>query len=124
MQLLAMPCSSLPGAPGYCSHPGTGSCFFVTSWMELLSSLKKDFPFLGDVRGAGLFIGVECIDGNKKENTQLAQQVKEGLKEAYILASTDGPLDNTLKMKPPLCFTKENADQFVEELYKILRNKK
>jgi ethanolamine-phosphate phospho-lyase len=63
----------------------------------------------------------ECIDENGKENTLLAQKIKEGLKEAYILASTDGPLDNTLKMKPPLCFTKANVDRFVFEMSKILK---
>jgi ethanolamine-phosphate phospho-lyase len=91
-------------------------------WIQQLNTLKNDFPLLGDVRGAGLFIGVECIDENGKENTMLAQQLKEGLKHRYILASTDGPLDNTLKMKPPLCFTRENADRFVHELYAILKD--
>jgi ethanolamine-phosphate phospho-lyase len=90
-------------------------------WQQQLKLLKNDFPLLGDVRGAGLFIGVECIDENGKENTLLAQKIKEGLKEAYILASTDGPLDNTLKMKPPLCFTKANVDRFVFEMSKILK---
>jgi ethanolamine-phosphate phospho-lyase len=91
-------------------------------WMQQLNKLKNDFPLLGDVRGAGLFIGVECIDEAGKENTMLAQKIKEGLKEAYILASTDGPLDNTLKMKPPLCFTKENVDRFIIEMAKILKH--
>jgi ethanolamine-phosphate phospho-lyase len=91
-------------------------------WMQQLNLLKNDSPLLGDVRGAGLFIGVECIDEAGKENTMLAQKIKEGLKEAYILASTDGPLDNTLKMKPPLCFTKENVDRFITEMSKILKH--
>jgi ethanolamine-phosphate phospho-lyase len=91
-------------------------------WMEQLNALKRDHPLLGDVRGAGLFIGVECIDEHRKENTMLAQKIKDGLKDAYILASTDGPLDNTLKMKPPLCFTKENVDRFIMEMSKILKH--
>lgn len=89
-------------------------------WMQQLNVLKEQFPLLGDVRGAGLFIGVECITENGKENTLLAQQIKEGLKRAYILASTDGPLDNTLKMKPPLCITKNNVDRFIREMHTIL----
>ncbi len=91
-------------------------------WLQSLHQLKNNFPLLGDVRGAGLFIGVECIDEQGKENTLLAQQIKEGLKGAYILASTDGPLDNTLKMKPPLCFAKENVDRFIIEMAKILKH--
>jgi ethanolamine-phosphate phospho-lyase len=93
-----------------------------TYWMQELNKLKKDYPLLGDVRGSGLFIGVECIDERGKENTLLAQRIKDGLKEAYILASTDGPLDNTLKMKPPLCFTKENADRFIDKMHTILKS--
>lgn len=92
-----------------------------TYWMNELNKLKKDFPLLGDVRGAGLFIGVECIDEEGKENTLMAQQIKNVLKDNYILASTDGPLDNTLKMKPPLCFTRKNADRFIEGIYKALK---
>jgi ethanolamine-phosphate phospho-lyase len=91
-------------------------------WMQQLNNLKKQFPLLGNVRGSGLFIGVECITEKGTENTMLAQQIKDGLKDSYILASTDGPLDNTLKMKPPLCFTKENADRFIDEMHKTLQN--
>jgi ethanolamine-phosphate phospho-lyase len=90
-------------------------------WMHELNKLKKEFPLLGDVRGAGLFIGVECIDEYGKENTRLAQYIKNELKNDYILASTDGPLDNTLKMKPPLCITKQNADTFIASMYSILK---
>jgi ethanolamine-phosphate phospho-lyase len=90
-------------------------------WIQELNKLKNNFPLLGDVRGSGLFIGVECINEKGQENTLLAQQIKDGLKEAYILASTDGPLDNTLKMKPPLCITKENVDRFIDEMHGILK---
>ncbi len=94
-----------------------------TYWLQQLNSLKNKYPLLGDVRGAGLFIGVECIDEHGKENTALAQYIKNGLKDDYILASTDGPLDNTLKMKPPLCFTKKNADRFINSMDHLLKNK-
>jgi ethanolamine-phosphate phospho-lyase len=94
-----------------------------TYWMQQLNNLKKNFPLLGDVRGAGLFIGVECIDEQGKENTALAQYIKNELKNDYILASTDGPLDNTLKMKPPLCITKQNVDRFIDSMLSILKNK-
>ncbi len=91
-------------------------------WREQLQALQKEYPLLGDVRGSGLFIGVECIDAAGKENTMLAQQIKNGLKDAYILASTDGPLDNTLKMKPPLCITKENVDRFIDGMQIVLKS--
>jgi ethanolamine-phosphate phospho-lyase len=91
-------------------------------WLQQLRQLQKTFPLLGDVRGSGLFIGVECINEQGKENTALAQHLKNALKEVYILASTDGPLDNVLKMKPPLCFSKNNVDRFTGQLEKILLN--
>jgi ethanolamine-phosphate phospho-lyase len=91
-------------------------------WMQQLNNLKDQFPLLGDVRGAGLFIGVECIDEQGKENTALARHLKNELKNNYILASTDGPLDNTLKMKPPLCITKQNVDRFIDGMHSILKN--
>ncbi len=90
-------------------------------WLASLKNMQQQFPLLGDVRGSGLFIGVECINEQGKENTPLAQHIKDYLKEAYILASTDGPLDNTLKMKPPLCFNKQNVDRFTEEMYNALK---
>lgn len=92
-------------------------------WIQQLNGLKAQFPLIGDVRGSGLFIGVECIDEFGKENTLLAQKIRNGLKDAYILASTDGPLDNTLKMKPALCFNRQNVDRFIGEMYKILNDK-
>ncbi len=90
-------------------------------WLEQLRFLQKEFPVLGDVRGEGLFIGVECINEQGKENTALAQEITNALKEKFILTSTDGPLNNVLKMKPPLCFTKENVDRYIETLYTILK---
>jgi ethanolamine-phosphate phospho-lyase len=90
-------------------------------WQQQLQQLQTKYHLLGDVRGSGLFIGVECITDDGKENTAMAQHIKNKLKEAYILASTDGPLDNTLKMKPPLCFSTKNVDRFIETTDDILK---
>jgi ethanolamine-phosphate phospho-lyase len=90
-------------------------------WKQQLVKLQKDFPLLGDVRGEGLFIGVECITEAGTENTELASHIKNQMKEAYILCSTDGPLDNTLKMKPPLCITTDNVDFFIHTMKDILQ---
>ena len=43
------------------------------------------------------------------------------MKEHGILISTDGPLHNVLKMKPPMVFTEKNADEVVEALNKVLQ---
>jgi ethanolamine-phosphate phospho-lyase len=91
-------------------------------WKEELLKISNDFPRLADVRGNGLFIGVECLDENGKENTALANNIKNELRNRYILASTDGPLDNVLKMKPPICFERKDVDRFCVELRSILNS--
>lgn len=81
-----------------------------------LQELQKQIPFMADVRGEGLFVGVEIVDATGKPDTALARQIKNDLREKHILISTDGPYDNVLKSKPPLCFTQENVDFVVQAL--------
>ncbi|MGD1895025.1 MAG: aminotransferase class III-fold pyridoxal phosphate-dependent enzyme, partial [Cyclobacteriaceae bacterium] len=91
-------------------------------YQSLLNDLKADFPSIGDVRGSGLFIGVELIKNDQLEpNTELAQYIKNELQQRHILISTDGPHDSVLKTKPPLCFTRQNAEQVVENMREVLR---
>jgi 4-aminobutyrate aminotransferase-like enzyme len=74
------------------------------------------------VRGSGLFIGVEIVkDTNMEPDTELAAHIKNELRNNNILISTDGQYDNVLKTKPPLIFTKENAEQVVDTIRKILK---
>lgn len=90
-------------------------------YLESLRALQKDFPVIGDVRGAGLFIGIEFIkDESLTPNTELAQHIKNTFRDKQILISTDGPFDSVIKSKPPLCFTKDNVDQVIETLRNIL----
>ena len=90
-------------------------------YQALLEGLKSRFNVIGDVRGSGLFIGVEIVKENSNEpNTALAQHIKNELRNANILISTDGPFDNVLKSKPPLCFSKENAKEVVDCLERVL----
>ena len=88
----------------------------------LLEQLKGEFPEIGDVRGSGLFLGVEFIENdNLDPATWLAAALKNELRNRHILVSTDGPWENVIKMKPPLCFNKENADRVAGEMREILR---
>ncbi|NQZ44962.1 MAG: aminotransferase class III-fold pyridoxal phosphate-dependent enzyme [Flavobacteriaceae bacterium] len=90
-------------------------------YQEALNELKSRHPVIGDVRGKGLFLGVELVFPHTKQpHTALAQQVKNALREQHILISTDGPYDNVLKSKPPLCFSKANVDTVVTALDGIL----
>jgi 4-aminobutyrate aminotransferase-like enzyme len=67
-----------------------------------------------DVRGRGLFIGVEL------SSRERAARVKEGLKQRGILISTDGPNDDVLKIKPPLVISAEDCDRFLDALCAVL----
>lgn len=93
---------------------------------EKLEKLKNKYPLIGDVRGKGLFLGVELV--SKREAlipaTKQADYIVERMKEEGILISTDGRFQNVLKIKPPLVFTQDDADLFVSTLDKILAESK
>ncbi|XP_030360411.1 5-phosphohydroxy-L-lysine phospho-lyase isoform X3 [Strigops habroptila] len=90
--------------------------------MELLKEQKMKHPIIGDVRGSGLFIGVDLIKDQAERTpaTAEAEYLITRLKEEYILLSTDGPGKNVLKFKPPMCFTKEDARFVVDTIDKLL----
>ena len=87
-----------------------------------LESLQQKHLLIGDVRGMGLFLGAELVrDRNTLEPaTEEANSIVEALKHRGILLSTDGPLDNVLKIKPPMCITSDDADFFIGALDKAL----
>ncbi len=90
-------------------------------YKEQLFELQKKFSCIGDVRGSGLFLGVEIIKNEDLEpDTRLASKIKNELRRRNILISTDGPFDSVLKSKPPLCFTKENAKFVVDQIEDVL----
>ncbi|MCJ7680697.1 MAG: aminotransferase class III-fold pyridoxal phosphate-dependent enzyme, partial [Candidatus Aminicenantes bacterium] len=88
-----------------------------------LMSLPKECLFLGDVRGMGLFLGLEFVTNPVKKTPDAARAgyVVERMKEEGILLSTDGPDHNVVKFKPPLVFSKPNADLFLSKLEDILK---
>ena len=89
-----------------------------------LKLVQQEHPELADIRGEGLFLGVEILDVKGRPNTELASYIKNALRERYILISTDGPYDNVLKIKPPLYFNRKNVDHFLQELNRVLKNRK
>lgn len=92
----------------------------------LLCELVDKYEFCGDARGAGLFLGLEMVmdKESKAPNSELAQFLKNALRENSILVGTDGPFDNVIKIKPPICFTKENADELARNIDIVLSEKK
>ncbi|WP_452601762.1 aminotransferase class III-fold pyridoxal phosphate-dependent enzyme [Pontimicrobium sp. MEBiC06410] len=85
-----------------------------------LKQLSNDFPIIGDVRGQGLFLGIELVDSNKKSLALQTEYLANRIKDHGILMSTDGPDHNVLKIKPPIVFTKQNAEELLFYLEKIL----
>lgn len=87
-----------------------------------LTALKERHPLIGDVRGLGLFMGVELVRDQETLAPAAweASYIVERMKEHGILISIDGPLHNVLKLKPPLVFNAANADFLVETLDKVL----
>jgi len=74
------------------------------------------------VRGRGLFLGVEFVSDRetRRPATEVAGYVVERLKDHGILMSTDGPDDNVLKIKPPLAFSRADADRLATTLDAVL----
>jgi len=90
--------------------------------IKLLKNLKKEHPIIGDVRGRGLFIGIELVrDKNTKEPADIeSKQLVNRIKDKGVLLSVDGPFNNVIKLKPPLVFNKENAKFLVNKLGQTL----
>ena len=90
---------------------------------NLLLQLKENNKLIGDVRGSGLYIGLELVRNNNNFEPAdwEASYIVERLKEMDILTSVDGYLHNVIKIKPPLVFTKENAYELVTKLGFILQ---
>lgn len=87
-----------------------------------LLKLKDKHDLIGDVRGQGLFIGAELVkDRNTKEGAaEETARVVNQMKERGIILSKIGVQDNILKMRPPLPFSKDNADQLLSTLDDVL----
>lgn len=83
----------------------------------------QDYPCIGHVRGLGLFLGIEMvIPGSKRPAPSTAKFVKEGMKARRVLVSTDGHHNHVIKIKPPMCFDKTNADTLVTNLVDLLKS--
>jgi 4-aminobutyrate aminotransferase-like enzyme len=90
--------------------------------LEGLHPFVDRFPLVGDVRGSGLFLGVELVR-NRKTLEPAAEEdayVMNRMREHGILLGTDGPHHNVIKIRPPMPFDEENAEFLVEVMEKVL----
>ena len=93
---------------------------------QLLSGfndLMERFPLIGSVRGLGLFLGVELVKDRRtlEPAPEHAAYIINRMRDYGFLMSTDGPLHNVLKLKPPLVFSAQNADDLLSALEKVLQ---
>lgn len=91
--------------------------------MEGLLALSKEFTLIGEVRGLGLFLGVELVLDRETRRPAAAHAayVVERMCREGVLLSTDGPDHNVLKIKPPLVFTRSDADFLLAKMGQILQ---
>jgi len=95
------------------------NCLELGSYiMEGLENLKSKYPVIGDVRGKGLMIGIELVrDRTTKEPaTTESAQVLERSKELGLLIGKAGFYGNVLRIKPPMCITREDTSFALEVL--------
>jgi len=87
-----------------------------------LGELAGRHPIIGDVRGQGLFLGFEMVrDRETREPAaEEAARLVNRMKEAGVLLATDGPLHNVIKIKPPMIFSRADADVLLERLDAML----
>ena len=92
---------------------------------KLLNELKSLHDIIGDVRGKGLFLGIEIIRDLEtlEPDKQVTHKIVNEMRNRKILLSSDGPDHNVIKIKPPMVFNSSNALFLVETLDKVLSKK-
>ncbi len=85
-----------------------------------LRELAERYPLLADVRGLGLFIGVEIADAERRPLPEEAAWIVERLRQERVLIGRDGPDHNVLKIRPPLSFSDADADYLLSRLDDVL----
>jgi 4-aminobutyrate aminotransferase-like enzyme len=88
--------------------------------LERLRTLQKQHEIIGDVRGSGLFLGVELVTDKREPATREANHIVNQMRERGVLLGADGPFHNVLKIRPPMPFSKADADLLLSVLAEVL----
>jgi 4-aminobutyrate aminotransferase-like enzyme len=91
--------------------------------LEALRALQARHGIIGDVRGSGLFLGVELVKDRAtlEPAADEASQVVLRMRELGVLAGTDGPFHNVIKLRGPMPLTDRDADCIVDAMDRALR---
>jgi 4-aminobutyrate aminotransferase-like enzyme len=87
-----------------------------------LQRLAERHKAIGDVRGAGLFVGVEIVKDRAKKtpDAETTTKLVNGMRRNRVLISAAGPKANVLKVRPPIIFSRSNVDHFIGALDEVL----
>lgn len=86
--------------------------------LQGLKGLQEKYTAIGDVRGRGLFLGIDMVKdrGTKEHDGESASRIVNRARELGVLMGTDGPYDNVIKLRPPMTFTRQHADLLIDIL--------
>ena len=93
--------------------------YFITE----LGKLRHEYEIVGDVRGKGLMIGVELVESKstrKPLNAKTLNSIKESIKDMGLIVGAGGLHLNTLRIKPPMCVTKQDAEFAIAVIRKAI----
>ena len=85
-----------------------------------LSMLAARHASIGEVRGVGLYVGVDVVTGRGEPAPAVATAIVNGLRQRHVLIGVAGRFGHVLKIRPPLCFSEAHADRLLETLDEVL----
>ena len=85
-------------------------------FLDRLKDTMETYPFLGEARGLGLFLGVEIVKDktSRTPDSDLAKKIKTGLMERGHLVGVTGNYSCVIRITPPLIATRNHVDQFIQ----------
>ena len=94
------------------------ACSLGERFLKGLQSLKESHEIVGDVRGRGLFLGFELVNDRTtmEPAAGAAEALVDSMRKHGILLSTDGPLHNVIKIKPPMVLSEDDVDDALAKL--------
>lgn len=94
-----------------------------TNLIAVLRMMMEEHRLVGDVRGSGLFLGVELVldRASREPAPAQAKYMVNRLRDLGVLTGTDGPHENVIKLRPPLVLSDDDADLFLSAFDQVLR---
>lgn len=90
---------------------------------QIQKKIQKKYKIVGDVRGNGFFVGIDLISDTVKKtplDSARVSKIVNLMKEFGVFLGSTGIFSNVLKVRPPMCFSREDADFLIERLDHVL----